>query len=615
MSKQPEANDAPTVQFPAPRQADLQPLTPPGRVEPFIPVQTGPAPQHVPDAVPAQPGRPRSSRRRLFMAGGVAAAVLGAIGGAGAYAYAGEVSRGTSVLGVDIGGKSRSEAVAALRNGLAWKVRTLGAPVPVRLGDQATEVTPAHVDLAVDVEATVDAAIETSPGPLGRLFGSRAVEPVVTLDEQKLHELLGKALGRDARAMKLPSITFSGITPKANYPQPGRGLDAARSASALRTGWLAGAPVDVPIVEIHPATTKEDVDRLIAEFARPAVAGPVTVTTERGEVTVASAAIAKSLRLAADKAGRIEPMLDVKKLRAALAGPLAAVEIKPKDAQVAIVGGKPRVTEGTDGRQVDTEALAADLLAVLPKTGERTVAGKLVTAKPATTAADIAKLGIKERVSTFTTKFTGGLSAPRSQNIVQAAKEVDGALVKPGAVFSLNGRTGERGYQQGYQDAPVILDGKLVPGVGGGTSQFTTTLFNAAYYAGLEDIEHKPHSYYFDRYPAVIESTIFWPDLDLKFRNNTEYGVVIDTSWTENSITVSMYSTKVWDDVTTEYSPRRNITSPKVIKLPKSPTCIATNGIPGFTQDAFRLFKKAGKVVEREKFTWTYAAEPRFTCE
>ncbi|GAA1868675.1 VanW family protein [Asanoa iriomotensis] len=548
------------------------------------------------------------------MAGGVAAAVLGAIGGAGAYAYAGEVPRGTSVLGVDIGGKNRSDAIAALHAGLAKQAGKLGNPVAVRLGDRAAEVTPADIDLGVDVEATVTVAIEASPNPIGRLLGSRTVEPVVTLDEGKLHDLLGTALGKDARAMKQPSITFSGTTPKPNYPQPGRGLDAARSADAVRSGWLGGGPVDVPIVEIHPATTKEDVDKLVAEFARPAVSAPVTVTTERGDVTVAPAAIAKSLRLVADKAGRIEPALDAKKLRAALSTPLGAVEVQPKDARVAIVSGKPRVTEGTEGRQVDVTALATDLLAVLPKSDERTVTGKLVAAKPATTAADVAKLGIKERVSTFTTKFTGGLGAPRSQNIVQIAKDVDGTLVKPGAVFSLNGHTGERGYRQGYRDAPVILDGKLVPGVGGGTSQFTTTLFNAAYYAGLEDVHHKPHSYYFDRYPAVIESTIFWPDLDMKFRNNTEYGVVIDTSWTDNSITVSMYSTKVWDSVSTEYSPRRNITSPKVIKLPKGPTCIATNGIPGFTQDAFRVFKKDGKVVEREKFTWTYSAEPRFTC-
>ena len=127
----------------------------------------------------------------------------------------------------------------------------------------------------------------------------------------------------------------------------------------------------------------------------------------------------------------------------------------------------------------------------------------------------------------------------------------------------------------------------------------------------MEDVEHKPHSYWFDRYPAVIESTIFWPDLDFKFRNNTEHGVLIDTSYTSSTITVSIWSTKIYDSVKTEYGPRRNITTPKLIHLEPGPSCIATNGINGFTQDAFRVIKKGGEVVKREKFTWRYDAEPR----
>ena len=232
-----------------------------------------------------------------------------------------------------------------------------------------------------------------------------------------------------------------------------------------------------------------------------------------------------------------------------------------------------------------------------------------------TTDADMAALGVREKVSTFTTRFTGGLSSSRSQNIITIAKEVDGAIVKPGETFSLNDHTGERSYPQGYQDAPVILGGKLEPGVGGGASQFTTTLFNAAYYAGLQDVEHKPHSFYFSRYPSVIESTIFYPALDLKFKNTTDHGILIDTSWTSNSITVAMWSTKVYDSVKTLYSPRRNHTSPPTIHREAGPKCIPTTGLPGFTQDAWRVIRKDGEEISREKFTWKYDPEPRFVCD
>jgi vancomycin resistance protein YoaR len=554
-------------------------------------------------------------RRRTLLVGGVAAAVLVAAGAVvtTGYAYAGEVPRGTSVLGVDLGGKSRAEAVRLLRADLERR-DDIQAPVPVRIGDHTGEVLPAAVGLAIDVEATVAAAVDHRADPLSLLFGSRKVAPVVTVDPERLDAELRKIADKAGQRMTMPAIRFDGTTPKPVYPKPGRDLRPEDSAKALRDGWLGGKPVVVPLVETHPATTAEEVDRLVEELAKPAVAAPVTVTTERGNVTVDPAAIAKSLVLTADKAGKIVPRIDEKKLRSALADELAKVEIKPRDASISIQNGKPRTVAGRSGRQIDLAALGRDLLTVLPKPDGRQVEGVLRTVEPELTVEDLSKLGIKERVSSFTTRFTGGLNSPRSQNIVTIAGEVDGALVMPGETFSLNGHTGERGYRQGYRDAPVIMDGKLVPGVGGGTSQFTTTLFNATYYAGLEDVEHKPHSYYFDRYPPVIESTIFWPDLDFKFKNNTPYGVLIDTSYTSNSVTVSIWSTKVWDRITTEWSPRRNITRPRVIHLEPGPSCISTNGINGFTQDAWRLFHRDGRVVKREKFTWTYQAEPRYIC-
>jgi vancomycin resistance protein YoaR len=552
----------------------------------------------------------------VLLAAALAVAVVLLGGGVAAgYAYAGEVPRGTRVLGIDLGGKSREEAAGALRAGLAGKADLLDAAIQLQIGDQVTQVKPADVGLSVDVPATVAAAARASSNPVRRLFGSRTVKPVVTVDAERLHAVLRPTADKASQAMRTPAITFSGTTPKPVYPEPGRAIDPGASTKAVREGWLSGwRPVTVPLVERHPATTAEEVDRLVAELARPAVAAPVTVSTDRGDVELSPLMIAASLVLTGDKSGKITPRVDEKRLRAAAAAQLATVEVAPKEARVALDGGRPRVVAGSAGLVVDVAALTRGLLAVLPKAEGRTVAAALKQVDPETTTEEVTRLGIKERVSTFTTKFTGGLSSPRSQNIVQAAKEVDGALVKPGETFSLNGHTGPRGYTEGYQDAPVIVDGKLTPGVGGGISQFTTTLFNASYYAGLKDVEHKPHSYYFSRYPPVIESTIFYPDLDFRFRNDTPFGVLIDTSYTADSITVSMWSTKVYDSVTTEWSPRRNVTTPKTIELPDGPDCIATQGSEGFAQDAWRIIRKGGKEIKREKFSWTYQAEPRYVC-
>ncbi|MER7272201.1 VanW family protein [Micromonospora carbonacea] len=594
----PPADDRPTVKV----TAVSWPVDEPAPVAPAATAAT-------PGAGPTR----RSRRLRVLLAAGVGTAVLATVGGVGAYAYAGDVPRGTTVLGTELGGRSRTDAIRELRAELE-RAGTPHTPLRVTVGEKTLEFAPADVGLAVDVEATVDAAAKAQAHPVSRLVGSRAVDPVVTVDPARLDAALRKAAGDQTREWTVPAIIFTGTTPKPVRPKSGLALDPQRSAQAVRAGWLSGQPVTVPLVENTPATSAEEVDRLVAELARPAVAAPVTLDTDKGSVTIPPAAIARSLRFTADDAGKLTPRVDVKRLRAALGDKLDAIETEPRDARMTVTGGKPKPVEGKPGQQLDSAALSRDLLAVLPRTDDRKVTGRLTETQPELTTEKLAGLGIVERVSRFTTHFTGGLSSPRSQNIVQIAKDVDGTVVLPGETFSLNGHTGERGYAQGYRDAPVILDGKLVPGVGGGTSQFTTTLFNATYYAGLEDVEHKPHSYWFSRYPPVIESTIFWPNLDFKFRNNTKYGVLIDTSTTASSVTVSIWSTKIYDSVKTEYGPRRDVTKPKTIHLKPGPSCIPSNGIDGFTQDAFRVIKKDGKVVKREKFTWRYLAEPRYVC-
>ena len=132
------------------------------------------------------------------------------------------------------------------------------------------------------------------------------------------------------------------------------------------------------------------------------------------------------------------------------------------------------------------------------------------------------------------------------------AEEVDGAIVKPGDTFSLNGYTGPRTAAQGYVEAGVIKDGAPSREVGGGISQFATTLYNASYFAAMTDAGHKEHSYYISRYPAAREATVFQNHdgssvIDLKFTNDSTTGVAIQTIWTPDSITVKIWGTKHYD--------------------------------------------------------------------
>jgi len=148
------------------------------------------------------------------------------------------------------------------------------------------------------------------------------------------------------------------------------------------------------------------------------------------------------------------------------------------------------------------------------------------------------------RLGTFTTYHPSGQS--RVINIHLVADQVDGAVTLPGEVFSINGRTGQRTEAKGYVPAGAIIGGELVccdhpANIGGGTSQFATTLYNAAFYAALEDIFHRPHSIYFSRYPLGVEATLHWTSPDVKFRNDTEWPTMIDASYSSTSITVDIW--------------------------------------------------------------------------
>jgi vancomycin resistance protein YoaR len=119
---------------------------------------------------------------------------------------------------------------------------------------------------------------------------------------------------------------------------------------------------------------------------------------------------------------------------------------------------------------------------------------------------------------------------------------VRGAVILPGETFSINDHVGERTRAKGFVEAGAIREGEHVDEVGGGVSQFATTMFNAAYFAGLDIPVSQAHSEYFSRYPIGREATMGYPAPDLQITNNTPYGILIWTSYTDTSLTVTMYS-------------------------------------------------------------------------
>jgi vancomycin resistance protein YoaR len=554
--------------------------------------------------VPPMVRRRRARRRRRLV---IAVTLLVVVPGLTAVStYAHDVDRGVRVLGVELGGLSRRDATAELGRQLQRRVRQ---PVAVRVGTEAAAVDPAAVGLAVDVPATVERAVRTRPGPFAWLHGGRDVEPVVTVDVGRLFDALMEHLGPQGDAPVMPAVRFEGQRPVAVYPVGGRGLDRRAIGAIATAGWLRRGALEFPVVDLVPRSTPADVDRLVRELAAPAVAAPLVLVTPRGDVTVPATGIAAALRLESDADGLIVPGLDGAALRRAAPAAFARVEIPATDARFEVVGGRPVIRAQADGRQVDLRAPAV-IDALRSTATPRRAEVAMVGAAASTTAEELTKLGVREQISTFTTRFVAG--QPRVVNIRTMAEALRGALIRPGETFSLNRRVGERSHAKGYVDAPGIEDGKIKNSSGGGVSQVATTLFNAAYYAGLQDVEHHPHTYYFDRYPAVIEATVVYQSLDLRLRNDGPSGVLVDTATADDSVTVTLFGTRRFD-VSTEYGPRTKAVPPQTVYLQEA-DCNATDGLAGFTQEAYRVLRHEGKEVRRERFLWRYDAEPHFVC-
>jgi len=151
-------------------------------------------------------------------------------------------------------------------------------------------------------------------------------------------------------------------------------------------------------------------------------------------------------------------------------------------------------------------------------------------------------LGVKEVVGEFTTQHP--CCAARVTNIHKMSDLTKGIIIAPGETFSANDTVGRRTKEKGFVSAPVIEQGKFEEDFGGGVSQWATTTFNAAFFAGLDIPEHKAHSIYISRYPFGREATLAYPSVDLKIKNNTPYGVVIYPTYTNTSITVQLWSTR-----------------------------------------------------------------------
>jgi vancomycin resistance protein YoaR len=581
-------------------------------------------------------GRPPSGRvPRLVLAGVVVVVLAAGLVAVQELRAAGEVRRGVRVGGVDLSGLTRTEAAERLQ-AAAGPIQA--APLALQAGAATVRVARSRAGVELDVEASVAAAMEVGRGgpfDAGRFKGWFAHTDlpwnarVASARLGRQLDALDRRIGSEVRE---PTLRIGGrtLTPGAAGPGPG-GTNApagavtvepvagrpgkaveragARAAVLAAAAAPAGTTVRLPIGERPPSITPAAA-RASADRAATLLQAPVEVTAGSGQADLRPADLAPLVRTKV-AAGQLRLALDAAGLDRLLRREARFAYTEPKDARFRPTGSGVGIVPGVAGLEVVPGRAAAAVLDAGTEGTDRSAALPTTVTQPDLTTKEAKALGVKEVMSTFTTTFNSG-DVPRVHNISLIAAAVHGSLVRPGQVFSMNAATGQRTAAKGYRTAHVIQNGEIVDGLGGGVCQAGTTMFNTAFFAGLPVTERRNHSLHISHYPMGRDATLDWPGTDLKFRNDSPYGIYITSRATPSTLTFTFWSTSRGYKVTSSTSAASNFRAPPTRfeddpALPKGEEVVEEAGSRGFDVTVSRTVTRGGAVVRRDSFVSNYS--------
>ena len=516
------------------------------------------------------------------------------------------------VEGVSVGGMTTEQATERLQAEFAAKVK---APIRVDLAgtNSSFSLEPATAGLTLDLPGTLAglSGFTVDPSVIWNRLSGRPERPLlVHVDQNRLSEAL------TAQAVKVQSapvdgtVSFVGGKVVTTPAHNGLALHVDDAARKITQAWPRVQSVTADATVTEPKVTQAKLDAAVRTFATPAMSGPVTIVIGDKTAVVTPEQYAGALSMVPDATGALAPVVDAEALRGVVVSATSGFVVPAQNASIVLEGGAPVVRPSVAGVAVDTTP-AADLLVKAMTAPDRRLALSLVPAAPALTTEAAQALGVKELVATFDSTFPN--NPDRTVNLTTAANTINGTLIKPGEVFSLNGILGERTAAKGYREAGMILNGRLVKATGGGVSQISTVIYNLAWFSGVALTEHQAHSFYISRYPAGREATVNWPTIDNKWTNTTPYGMLVQMWVSGSQVHGRMWSTKVYDVEAIE-GPRTNPRPGKVIR-DSSAGCVPQSSIvAGFDITVKRVIRKAGAVVKTESYTTTYDAEDQIIC-
>jgi len=545
----------------------------------------------------------------------LAALVLGLV-------FAGTSSRlaqGIRVGGVPVGGLTRAQAIARLH---ARTARLQNVPVSFVAGGDRFSIRPEELGVEPDWAAAVDAALQRGDGValvrgyrrLGLRFRPVDVQPrVQAYDAAVAYEIDQLAAKIDRRHVEARLVRH-GLAIRVLPGETGRLLDRV-AATRVVVDALAGfsrRPVELPVRVDAPTVTVSDLAPTRV-LARRVVCAPVQLRRGSAGVELSPAQLARMLVLPQDGVGRL--LLGGHVANAYFARLDRKLAKPARNATFAVAGAHVTIVPSRTGVAVDVPRTAASVLAAAERRTNRIAHLAEIVVQPSRTTAQARAMGITGIVGSYQT-FFGGIPN-RIHNVELVAHLVDDKLIAPGATFSFNRATGARTADKGFVAAPVIINGELQTALGGGVCQVSTTVFNAAYEAGLPITARTNHALYISHYPLGRDATVNYPDTDLRFVNDTPHWLLLRTFVTSSSLAVNLYGAPQHRLVVTQTSPLRFV-SPAPIRrtidksLRPGERVIDDYGVPAqSTWVRRKVYAPDGKLLDDATWYSNYVAEPR----
>jgi vancomycin resistance protein YoaR len=507
-------------------------------------------------------------------------------------AFAGRIYPGVSVYGVDLSGLSPQEAAALISQNLSYPEK---GKVIFTDGSRSWTASPAELGFFLDPETSSLAAY--SVGRTGSLPGrlldqlsawsaGRSLAPTLVFDQRVAQSYLISLARQVDQPVIEANLGLNGVQVEVRSGQVGRRLDtnAALSLLTQQLPTLKDGAITLPIKETAPVILDVTAQ---AEQAKRILSSPLVLSIpepaegDPGPWTFDPQTLASMLSIerieGANNTSSYQVALNTDNLRTfldTLAPSLEKTSKMPKFTYNDDTKQLEILEHAVIGRNLDVEASVKSINEKLIA-GEHNVPLAFQVDPPAVTDQSTAEsLGITGLVHSETSYFAGSGSA-RVQNIKTAAKEFHGVLVAPGEVFSMGEHMKDVTLDNGYAEALIIVGTQTVQGVGGGVCQVSTTLFRAAFFTGFPIVERHAHAYRVTYYEQVagrkinrdfagLDATVYFPLVDLKFKNDTPYWLLMETyvDTSNASITWKFYSTS--DNRKVEWSTTglTNITQP-----------------------------------------------------